>query len=246
MTLFAYDASAPFDLREARTQQEGDVTIHTFSYLTLDGQRTYALLVVPPGAGPFGGVEYLHGAGGSPENWLDDAVANAAHGMVSLLVSQPEAPTFENDANPPVNMIVYEMRELRRALDLLASQPNVDRHRLAFVGFSFGAVRGATFAGIESSRLRAVVLGSFNPSYHSAAMTSFDPIVWLPHIAPAALLLQLGRQDTWFTEADGEAMNAAAREPKQLIWYDAGHGLDGKAVADRMAWLAKYVGDGKA
>jgi hypothetical protein len=73
-------------------------------------------------------------------------------------------------------------------------------------------------------------------------MASFDPIVWVPYIAPASLFIQLGKQDTWFTDADGESLIAAATEPRQLVWYDAGHGLDSKAYDDRIAWLASLLG----
>ena len=36
-------------------------------------------------------------------------------------------------------------------------------------------------------------------------------------------------------------MFEAAREPKPILWYDAGHGLNEQAVADRLAWLRKQL-----
>ena len=62
------------------------------------------------------------------------------------------------------------------------------------------------------------------------------------HVAPASLFIQLGKQDTWFTRADGESLVAAANAPKKLVWYDAGHGLDGNAYNDRIAWLTETLG----
>ena len=73
-------------------------------------------------------------------------------------------------------------------------------------------------------------------------MVSFDPIVWVPRTAPASLFIQLGTQDSWFTKADGESLIAAANEPKELVWYDTGHGLGAKACDDRIAWLTRLLG----
>jgi predicted esterase len=168
----------------------------------------------------------------------------AGHGVSSLLVNQPEGPFFPEDPNPPVTETIFEMRELSRDLDLLASRPQIDPARLGLVGFSFGAVRGATFAGAQGGRLKIAVLASLASSYDSPAMASFDPIVWVPHISPTALFLQEGRQEGWSTAEEIEAMANAAREPKRLVWYETGHGLDEQSYLDRLGWLAQALGPG--
>ena len=114
---------------------------------------------------------YLHGAGGSSSDFLSEATALAGRGVASLLITQPEAQEVPGDGNAAVTEIVYEMREMGRAMDLLASRPEVDPSRLGFVGFSFGAVGGATFAGFQSGRLRIAVLASTPPSYDTPAMS---------------------------------------------------------------------------
>ena len=42
--------------------------------------------------------------------------------------------------------------------------------------------------------------------------------------------------------ADAEVYQAAGSEPKTIMWYDAGHGLNDEAVQDRMEWLAGWIG----
>jgi len=37
------------------------------------------------------------------------------------------------------------------------------------------------------------------------------------------------------------AFAAAAREPKQVLSYEAGHGLNESATSDRMAWLSQQL-----
>jgi hypothetical protein len=50
------------------------------------------------------------------------------------------------------------------------------------------------------------------------------------------------RQDQLVPPADGKAYQEAGSEPKTLMWYDAGHGLDKQAVEDRQRWLAEKLG----
>jgi dienelactone hydrolase len=240
--LFQYDRSRPFDIRETAADAVDGATVHDITYVGAAGTRYQANLVLPAGRGPFGGVMYLHGAGGSSSDFLSEATALAGRGVASLLITQPEAQQLPGDGNAAVTEIVYEMREMSRAMDLLASRPEVDPSRLGFVGFSFGAVRGATFAGFQGGRLKIAVLASTPPSYDTPAMASFDPIAWVSHVSPAALYIQEGKLDTWFTHDEAEALIGAAREPKRLVWYDANHGLDGSAYDDRLAWLGDALG----
>lgn len=224
--------------------ERGGATVHDITYLEASGSRTQAFLVVPHGQGPFGGVMYLHGAGGSSGEFLQEGVDIANHGLVSLLITAPEwdaVPATENEA---VNEIVFEMRELRRSLDLLASRPEVNPARLGFVGYSFGAIRGGTFAGIEGGRLKIAVLASTPQSYNLDYMAPFDPIAWAPYVSPAALYVQEGTQDSWFTHDAADSLIVAAREPKKLVWYEANHGLNQQAYDDRIGWLEGAL-DGK-
>jgi len=38
-----------------------------------------------------------------------------------------------------------------------------------------------------------------------------------------------------------EEFSAAAREPKETKWYQAGHGLNKEATLDRIAWLREKL-----
>ena len=218
MRLFQYHRSRPFDIKETAADALDGATVHDITYVGAAGTRYQPNLVLPTGPGPFGGVMYLHGAGRSSSDFLSEATALARRGVAPLLITQPEAQEVPDDGNAAVTEIVYEMREMGRAMDLLASRPEVDPSRLGFVGFSFGAVGGATFAGFQSGRLRIAVLASTPPSYDTPAMVPFDPIVWVSHVSPAALSIQEGKLDTWFTQDEGEALIGAAREPKRLAW----------------------------
>lgn len=53
--------------------------------------------------------------------------------------------------------MIDETIEVRRALDLLLAQPQVNRKRIGFVGHDYGAMYGALVAGVEK-RVKAYVL----------------------------------------------------------------------------------------
>jgi predicted esterase len=242
--LFEGDDSRLFDVIERSVAAEDGGSVHDITYVGADGQRHQANLVIPAGRGPFGAAMYLHGAGGSSSDFVPEAIELARRGVASLLISQPEADALPMSSNAARNELVYEMREMDRALDLLASRPEVDPSRLGFAGFSFGAVRGATFSGFEGGRLRIAVLAALPPRYGNSGMAAFDPIAWVPYVSPARLYLQEGTGDTWFSHDEAEGLIAAAREPKLLVWYEAGHGLDDQACFDRLDWMARALGRG--
>src|SRR5258708_13120175 len=93
---FDYNQKAPVDVQEAGVEQRGDVAIHDISYASPKGGRVPAYLVVPRGKGPFAAVIWGHWyQDGSPflnrKEFLDEAVALAASGAVSLRTEVPSA-----------------------------------------------------------------------------------------------------------------------------------------------------------
>jgi hypothetical protein len=93
---FDYDRGAPLDVREIGVEQRGDIAIHDVSYTSPKGGRVPAYLVVPKGRGPFAAVIWGHWYWeNSPmrnrKEFLDEAVAFATCGVVSLLTDGPVA-----------------------------------------------------------------------------------------------------------------------------------------------------------
>ena len=153
---------------------------------------------------------------------------------------------------------VQVIKDLRRAVDVLRSHPNVDDARIAFAGFSWGGATGALFVGIER-RLKAAALVVGHPGQVShatgpggfknisnlpcarrvawiRAMAPVEPIRFVAH-ANVPLLLQNGRFDEFIPEYEAEELHAAAPQPKTILWYAAGHSLNQQAVIDRLNWL---------
>lgn len=174
--------------------------------------------------------------------------------------------------NPEIdrNIYIQTVVDLRRGVDVLLSRRDIDRKRIAFVGHSFGAHTGALLAGVEK-RIKAYVIMAGAPSLTEFLRTSalpgivevrnsltkpqqenyfttlatVDPINYVPHVAPSALLFQFGKQDTYPTEQSAVRYFQAASDPKSVKWYDTGHALNDEARRDRALWLEKQIGLGK-
>ncbi|MGH9900233.1 MAG: alpha/beta hydrolase family protein [Pyrinomonadaceae bacterium] len=265
--LFAYDKSTAFDLKEVSAKDQSGVTVRDVDYAAYTPRRgrIKAYLVSPGGRGPFAGALFFHWLGetnGNRNQFLDEAVALARRGTVSLLIQGHFPWAVEPaDAQTDRQRVIDETIEVRRALDLLLSQPGVDPKRVAYVGHDYGAMYGAIAAGVDK-RVKAYALiapiGSFSnwsldywlkakpadfKDAYRQAMSPIDPIRQIASAKPATLFFQFANSDEHVTKEAATAFYDAASRPKQIKWYDAKHDLNVEAArADRREWLARQLG----
>lgn len=270
---FDYDAKAPPDLQESSVEQRGDVAVHDISYASPRGGRVPAYLVVPKGKGPFAAViwAHWHQEGSELRNrreFLDEAVALAPSGVVSLLPDSTLARRGYNEPNEPldehqVDYRVQQVLDIRRGADLLLKRDDVDAKRLAYVGHSYNADTGAILAGVDR-RFKAFVLMAgtisdevdmrskefqeFRSRYGPAKVDAFiakyswlDPGKYVSHAAPAFVFLQYGSQEDYLNPKRAEEYAAVVSRPKKLKIYDAPHALNVEARKDRVEFLAKEL-----
>jgi fermentation-respiration switch protein FrsA (DUF1100 family) len=74
------------------------------------------------------------------------------------------------------------------------------------------------------------------------AMAPIEPIRFIASATPTPLLLQSGWSDELVPAADAQVVHAAAPNPKTILWYEAGHGLNQQALLDRHNWLVQHIG----
>lgn len=267
--LFDYEAAAPVLITEASVQQENGYTVHNISYPSPKGGEVPAYMVVPDGEGPFAGILLMHGSSGSRESLLPLARDFAITGAVVITISGPAARTegrswltfTPQDRDEQIQLIV----DLRRAVDLLVQTEKVDPLRIGYIGYSYGAAMGGLLAGVEP-RIKAygLMVGDGGLVNHFMdedepvggfetlpagmqerwleAMKPIEPIHYVGHASPSALFFQNARYDTSVSEEDALAYQAAGSEPKQVEWYDSGHGLPTQAYLDMAHWLAEHIG----
>lgn len=265
---FAYDRSAPLDLREAPFRVVEGAEVTAISFASPKGGRATGLLFVPTRQGPHAGIVLQHGMPGSASEMFGHGVQLARHGAVAVALDAP----FTRRGGTPVRFTAADSAEqvqlivdLQRAVDLLLARREVDPARLAYVGRSYGGAMGALLAGVER-RLKGYVLmvgdgglvahftgpdDRYGPLQRLsaderrrwlAAMGPIEPSRFVGRAPPAAILFQSGRRDELVPVADAEALHRAAGEPGTVLWYDAGHDLGPRALADQLRWLHRVVG----
>lgn len=263
--LFAYDRSRPLELKAT------EVSLRNVSYAGADGRRAEATIVAPARPGRHPGVLFVHWYEEPAQNadrtqFLPDALALARRGVASLLIDTPwSAPTWFSTRDPAddLAMSIREVRELRRALDVLAALDEVDADRIAFVGHDFGAMYGAVVAAVDR-RPRALVYIAGTTAFSDwfllgrkldaearrkveGELAPLDPVRHLAKVSPAALLFQFAQKDPYVSREAADALVAAAGEPKEVRFYECGHEMNRDAMHDRIDWLVRVldVGAGK-
>jgi dienelactone hydrolase len=263
-SMFAYDRQRPADLATSGTETRGAATITDLTYRTLGGTRRAAYLVTPAKAagGPHAAILFVHwyeppNPTSSRKEFLSEAVELAGEGVVSLLVdtmwSDPDWFT-SRDPDNDFGHSVEQVKELRRALDILVSRPGVDPTRVFYVGHDFGAMYGALVAGLDSARLKGFVFMAGTRSFSDwfllwpkrddgsraeviRRLAPLDPTRHLPNAGTLPMLFQFATRDKFVTKEAADAVAASAAGPKEVRWYDAEHALDADATRDRLAWL---------
>jgi dienelactone hydrolase len=186
---FDYDSHAGLEMRETDVHKRGNVRLIELNYAGASGDRVPAYLLIPPGGGPFPAIIWGHWLmKGSPlankDEFLEEAVALANSGVVSLLIDAPQVRhdwvEAKGDSGPleaakqQSEAAVHQVTDLRRGVDLLYGRPDVDRKRIAYVGHSWNAHVGAILAGVET-RISAYVLMASGYADQEEAFTSKDP-----------------------------------------------------------------------
>ena len=263
---FDYDRSKPLDVQITGTREQDGVTLRDISYAQLDDSRNAATLIEKgAGTGNRPAVLFVHWYGpprptSNRTQFIPDAIELAKGGAVSLLIDTPwSRPEYfsERKREGDYARSVQQVKDLRRALDVLLSQPGVDAARVAYVGHDFGAMYGTLAAAVDP-RVRFFVFmagtRSFSdwflygrPKLEGEAKQKFvdelaplDPIRHLPKLK-MPLLLQFADEDEHVSNERAAALADAAPYPKTVRTYHTGHELNDEATRDRIAWLKEQL-----
>jgi dienelactone hydrolase len=265
IALFTYDTQAPFKLKEVAVEKREGATVRDISFVAAPGREPVkAYLVIPDRAGPFAGVLWVHWLG-EPKTtnrtqYLNEAVSLAPKGVVSLLVDAMwSTPKWYGNRVPEQDYgnSIQQVVALRRAMDLLVSQPQVDKSRIGFVGHDYGAMYGMLAAGVEP-RAKTYVYIAAAPSLSDWAFFGkqprskadylrqnaiLEPSDYLRQVKNASTLFQFSNVDEYIAHASTGVLLGAAQPPKERRFYEADHSMQHPKIAEeRDAWLLKELG----
>ncbi len=275
---FDYDPHAPLDVKENSTQARGTVRVVDLSYASPKGGRVPAYLVLPAGEGPFPAIVYAHwrNTQKSPQTsnrteFLDEAVTYAKAGTIGFLIDGAFVrPGFKDDPDPfspkEGEILVQQVIDLRRAIDLLLARKDVAPNKIAYVGHSYDAEVGGILRGVEPPFATFVLMAgnystraeissndpemvAFRKQYGEEKINKYlgayewsDPVHYVSLQGKAPVLLQDATHDEFGSQELFEKTAEAVAAPKALKWYDSKHALNAEARVDRYIWLRKYLG----
>ena len=263
---FEYDATLPLGVRPVGSREHDGWIGEELTYATPFDRRRAAAVVRPPGDGPFPTILYVHwyepaAVDSNRTQFYEEAQTMAKQGAMSLLIETMWSDRdyfLKRTQADDRRMSIEQVVELRRAMDLLLGQPGADPERFAYVGHDFGAMYGVVTGSVDPRPSCYVLmagtprfpdwflyyprLGSAEREAFAHEMSDLDPIDRVARLAPAPVVFQFARSDPHVPVERAEAFFAAASDPKELRWYDAGHGLNAEAKADRIEWLTRRLG----
>lgn len=177
-----------------------------------------------------------------------------------LALPAPRRNWTGSSAEADRRLVIQQVVELRRALDVLIAEGDADPERIGYVGHDFGGMFGAVLAGVDR-RVKTFVLMAMTDDFaewfllgstldraardaYREAMRPVAPIEYLPYAAPASVFLQFAQDDNFVSPEVAAGIFAAASQPKRMEVYPSDHALhhNGTANQDRVEWLIEQLG----
>ncbi|MBY0587522.1 alpha/beta hydrolase family protein [bacterium] len=233
----------------------------------------------PRSAGPYPYVIITHIAGGDFElsRFVASTLANA--GIACTFVKLPyygeRRPPGKNvkmlqpDVEVASTAMVQAVKDLRRVVDWIDAQPDLDRHRIGICGISLGSITGSLAAGIEPRLTHAcLIIGGGNlhdlvfESVEGEArefrrlwteqggtreslgklMHDFDPVSYSDRLRERTVLMINASQDESVPVVCGKALWEAAGK-QRIIWYPCGHYTIVRYIMPALQHTVKFFKD---
>jgi formylglycine-generating enzyme required for sulfatase activity/predicted esterase len=150
---------------------------------------------------------------------------------------------FPDNSTRYRDRVIQWAKDLGRSIDYLESRSDIDRSKLAFYGFSWGACLGAILPAVEN-RFRASVL--MGPGmYLEEARPEVDQINFAPRVTIPTLILD-GRDDFVFPRETSQQpfyrFLGTPPEHKRMAWFDGGHSVPRhNLIWETLDWLDRYL-----
>ena len=249
LAFFSYDSEAPLSGRTAYSIDLNDSVVReNVSYRSGYHGRVPAYLALPKDSSraPFPVVLATHGAGDGVtqaknksyiRQWMELLCANGyavlaidarGHGERSHEIGFRSVQQAFNVPSARRDMFTGTVVDWRRGIDYLESRPDIDATRLGLLGSSMGTMYGAVLAAVEERIDAAVFVVGGMPPDSWTVLPEVHQANYVGRIAPRPVLMLNGKQDVTLIPEGSRKWFALSGEPKEQVWYEAGHGLSGQ------------------
>lgn len=220
------------------------------TYRTEGGNPVPAILLLPAATRPTAAAVLVHGYSSRKED-VSHTIGRAllARGIASIAIDLPlhgsrADPVQRQASSNPAQLVALwreGMTDVKLALRYIAARSEIDRSRLALVGYSMGSFLSTVIAGDDPSvRALVVAAGGDLPQgtpFAALARMVADPLRAVRKLGGRPLLVVHGRNDRTVRPDQAQRLFDAANEPKDILWYESGHRLPREAADAAAAWL---------
>jgi serine/threonine protein kinase/formylglycine-generating enzyme required for sulfatase activity len=151
---------------------------------------------------------------------------------------------FPNTSTSYRDHVIQWSKDLGRSIDYLETRPDIDRNKLAFYGYSWGACLGAILPAVESRFRASVLMGA--GFYFEKPRAEVDQINFAPRVTIPTLMVD-GRYDFLFPRETSQEplyrLLGTPKEHKRLTHFDGGHFVPRHdLIRETLDWLDRYLG----
>jgi hypothetical protein len=154
---------------------------------------------------------------------------------------------------PPTTLQAWHIRvrywyqDLARSLDYLATRPDIDQDKLAYFGWSWGALMGPVYLALESRfKVGILIAGGFMLLPEMKMIPQADQINFAPHVKKPVLMMN-GRYDYIYPYERSQVpmlrFLGTPDEHKEHKLYDTDHNVPlSEVMKHSIIWLDKFLG----
>jgi len=140
--------------------------------------------------------------------------------------------------------VIMWVKDASRAIDYAESRPELDREKLAYYGYSWGAEMGAIVPAVET-RIKVSVLALGGLDFQRS-LPEVDTINFVSRVKQPVLMLN-GRYDFFFpvesTQEPFFHMLGSRKDQKKHLLYDTSHNIPrNELIKESLNWLDQYLG----
>ena len=139
--------------------------------------------------------------------------------------------------------IVQSVVEYRRALDYLATRPDIDTTRIGATGYSLGGLMTFLLTAVEPRIKVAVPCVTPQKFFDMPGIEVLAPWHYAGAVGDRPFLMLMGRSDpnNYLVEDAQRLYEFIKGSQKELLFYESGHSLPMEHVPDSIEWFKKHL-----